>query len=240
MMNRILIIFILLFLTSCTKQENISFHQLEVGKVKFEYPSDWKLTKMKGIDSYISYLSKDKDTIFMEYGMYNPKLYKEPLRNNRFKQMTIDGIEAIFETSSNNYGGFTSIYIPKIDSTDGFYMFNKNGNIQEVLNIYKTIKLNHSQRKSPLKINLQEFSDIKSPPGIVLYENNCLSCHSEYRYEIGPSLDPKFIQSKGKFWLKNYLYTKKKTLEYNIECSQIQKKDSVAANELLKYLFQPL
>lgn len=239
-MNRVLIILILLFLTSCTKQENVSSNKFEVGKVKFEYPSDWKLTKMKAIDSYISYLSKDEDTIFMEYGMYNPKLYKEPLRNNIFKQVTIDGIEAIFETSKKPTDGFTSIYIPKIDSTDGFYMFNKKGNIQKVLNIYKTIKLGKSIRKTPLKLSLKEITNKNSPPGIVVYENNCLSCHSEFRYEIGPALDPEFIQSKGKFWLKNYIYSKKHATEYNIECSQIQKKDSLAVNELLKYLFQPL
>ena len=204
-MNRILIIIILSFLTSCAKQENIPLHRLEVGKVRLEYPSDWKLTKMKGIDSYISYLSKDEDTIFIEYGMYNPKLYKDPLRNNLFKQITIDGIEAVFETSLNNYGGFASIYIPKIDSTDGFYMFNKKGNIQEVLNIYKTIKLEHSQRKVPLKIDFNKFTDTKSLPGIVLYENNCLNCHSEFRYEIGPSLHSKIIRFKGNFWFKNSL-----------------------------------
>ncbi|KIC64784.1 hypothetical protein [Chryseobacterium taiwanense] len=237
-MNRILIIFILLFLTSCTKQENISFHQLEVGKVKFEYPSDWKLTKMQSIDSYFSYLSKNGDTICIVYGMYNSKIYKDSIRDNILKQITIDGKEAVFEISKNR--NFASIYIPKVDSTVGLYMFNKKGNIQDVLDIYKTIKLGKSIRKTPLKFNFKENTAPNSLPGIVVYENNCLSCHSEFRYEIGPSLDQKFIQSKGKFWLKNYLYSKKKTLEYNIECSRIQKKDSVTTNELLKYLFQPL
>jgi len=237
-MNRFLTILILLFLTSCAKQENISLNQLEVGKVKFAYPSDWKLTKTKAIDSYFSYLSKSGDTICIVYGMYNTKIYKEPIKDNIFKQLTIDDKEAVLEISKNK--NFASIYIPKVDSTDGLYMFNKNGNIQEVLNIYKTIKLKHSKRKAPLKIDIQEYSNKKHPPGIVLYENNCLSCHSEFRYEIGPSLSPTFIQSKGKFWLKNYIYSKKKALEYNIECSQIQEKDSIAVNKLLKYLFQPL
>ncbi len=239
-MNRFLIILILLFFTSCAKQENISLNQLEVGKVKLEYPSDWKLTKTKAIDAYFSYLSKNGDTICIVYGMYNSKIYKESIKDNIFKQITIDDKEAVLEISKNKNRNFASIYIPKVDSTDGLYMFNKKGNIQEILDIYKTIKLGKSIRKAPLQFNLKEITNKKLPPGIAVYENNCLSCHSEFRYEIGPPLDPKFIQSKGKFWLKNYIYSKKKTLEHDIACSQIQKKDSLVVNELLKYLFQPL
>ncbi|MFC3161081.1 hypothetical protein [Chryseobacterium arachidis] len=206
--------------------------------IKFEYPSDWKLTEKQGIDSYFAYLSKDDDTIFITYGMYNPKTYKNPIKNNLFKQITIDGREAVIETSQNIYGGFASIYIPKADSSEGVYIFNKKANSPEVLDIYRTIKLGKSIRKVPLKLNFNEFTNKNSPPGIVLYENNCLGCHSEFRYEIGPSLDQKFIQSKGKSWLESYMYSKKQPVEYDIECSQIQKKDSSSVNEILKYLFQ--
>lgn len=237
-MNRLSIILILLFLTSCLKKENISLKKFEIGQVKFEYSSEWKLTEKQGIDSYFSYLSKDDDTIYITYGMYNPKIYKEKIKDNLFKQITIDGKEAILEISKNRYGGFTSMYIPKTDSAVGFYMFNKKGNIQEVLDIFKTIKLGKSIRKTQLKFNSKEFTNKNDPPGIVFYENNCLGCHSEYRYQIGPSLDSKFIQSKGRFWLKNYIYSKKQSLEDDIKCSQLLKKDSVQVNEMLKYLFQ--
>lgn len=237
-MNRITLILIFLLVLSCKKQENISLIRFDIGKIKFEYPSDWKFTEKQGIDSYFSYLSKDGDTIYITYGMYNPKTYKNPIQDHLFKQIPIDGREAVIETSQNEYGGFASIYIPKVDSFESFYMFNKKGNSHEVLDIYKTFKLGNSTRKTPLNFNLKEFTNKNSPPGIVLYENNCLGCHSEFRYEVGPSLNQKFIQSKGKFWLKNYIYSKKQPSEYGIECSQIQKQDSLSVNEMLKYLFQ--
>ncbi|MCS3529749.1 hypothetical protein [Chryseobacterium sp. JUb7] len=230
------LVLIIFSITSCSKQENISIHHFEIGKVKFNYPSDWTFTEMEGIDTYISYLSKNGDTIWIEYGRYNPKIYKNPLQNNLFRQITIDGKEAIFETSKNKQAGLASVYIPKTDSTSGLYMYNKKGNTQDVLDIYKTIKLGKSIRKESLIIN--QFKDKKSPPGIVFYENNCLSCHSEYRFEIGPQLDQKFIQSKGKLWLKNYIYSKKQSMEYGIQCSQIEKQDSSSVNQMLKYLFQ--
>ncbi len=64
---------------------------------------------------------KDEDTIWIEYGSYNPKIYKEPLKDHIFMQIPIDGTEALFETSRNNYGGFASVYIPITDSAQGFY-----------------------------------------------------------------------------------------------------------------------
>lgn len=237
-MNRLLFTLILLFLVSCAKQENFSLNKLEVGKVKFEYSSDWKFTKLKGIDSYFSYLSKDEDTIWIEYGMYNPKIYKQSIQNNLFKQVTINEREVILEVSKDPKVGFASMYIPKVDSINGLYMFNKKGNIQEVLDIYKTIQLGNSTRKSSFEFNFKEFTNKNHPPGIIAYENNCLSCHSEFRYEIGPPLDQKFLHLQGKSWLENYIYSKKKSDEYNIECTQISKKESESVNEMLKYLFQ--
>jgi len=228
----------IIFVISCEKNESISLIKIDIGKVKFEYPSDWKLTKIQAIDSYFSYLSKNDDTIYINYGMYNPKIYKDPIKDNIFKQITIDGREAVIEISQNVNGGFASIYIPKVDSSNSFYMFNKKGNYDEVLDIYKTIKLGNSIRKSALKLNFQEFKNKNSLPGITLYENHCLGCHSEFRYEVGPPLDQNFIKLKGNLWFKNYIYSKKQPLEYGIECSQIQKQDSLSVNEILKYLFQ--
>lgn len=154
-------------------------------------------------------------------------------------QIPIDSTEALFETSRNNYGGFASVYIPITDSAQGLYMRNKNGDIQQVLDIFKTLKLNNSARKKPLIIEMENFKTKSSPPGIVFYENNCLNCHSEYRYIIAPALDKKFVKSKGKVWFEHYLYSEKEISrdEFQTRCTQIPKKDSAIANEILKYLF---
>ncbi|MEC5173735.1 hypothetical protein QF024_002446 [Chryseobacterium nepalense] len=227
----------LLLLIHCTKQENISLRKFEIEKVEFTYPSDWKLTETEGIDSYFSYLSKDGDTIYIEFGMYNPKIYKSPLQDNLFRQVTIDGTESIIEIPKTKYGNFASIYIPTIDSAGGFYMFNKNGNIEDFLRIYQTLKLNKSRRKKPLIIDLKEFKNKNAPPGIVFYEHNCLDCHSEYHYEIGPALDRKFIRSKGRLWFEKYLYSIKQPKEIPISCTQIDEKDSLMVKEMIHYLF---
>lgn len=239
MNNRLLFIPILLTLTFCAKKETVFTEKFNVGEVGFEYSSDWKFTKLQGIDSYIAYLSKDEDTIWIEYGSYNPKIYKEPLKDHIFMQIPIDSTEALFETSRNNYGGFASVYIPITDSAQGLYMRNKNGDIQQVLDIFKTLKLNNSARKKPLIIEMENFKTKSSPPGIVFYENNCLNCHSEYRYIIAPALDKKFVKSKGKVWFEHYLYSEKEISrdKFQTRCTQIPKKDSAIANEILKYLF---
>lgn len=58
-------------------------------------------------------------------------------------------------------------------------------------------------------------------------------------YMIAPALDKKFVKSKGKVWFENYLYSEKEILrdEFQTRCTQIPKKDSAIANEILKYLF---
>lgn len=236
-MKNFFLIITLLLLFHCTKQENISLHKFEIGKVEFTYPSDWKLTEKESIDSYFSYLSKDADTICIEYGMYNPKIYKSPLQDNLFRQVTIDGTESIIEIPKTKYGNFASIYIPTIDSADGFYMFKKNGNVEDFLRICQTIKLNKSIRKKPLDIDLKKFRNKNSPPGIVFYEHNCLDCHSEYQYVIGPALDRKFIRSKGRPWFEKYVYSIKHPKEIPIGCTQINEKDSLMVKEMMNYLF---
>jgi hypothetical protein len=153
-MKYLLFALILSLFLFCSRQESNSLDHFKIEKVMFDYPSDWKLTETKSIDSYFSYLSKNGDTICIVYGMYNSKIYKEVINDNIFEQITIDGKEAILEISKNR--NFASIYIPKVDSIDGLYIFNKHGNIQKVLDIYKTIKLGKSIRKSSLKFNLKK------------------------------------------------------------------------------------
>ncbi len=141
--------------------------------------------------------------------MYNNKIYQNPLNNHLFKQITIDGREAIIETSKNRYEGFACIYIPKTDSVNGFLMFNKKGSIKEILGIYKTLRIGNYQRKQCLNINPENFGNKNLLPGIVVYENNCLSCHSEHQFMIGPALDHDFIKSKSENWMNKYIYSKK-------------------------------
>lgn len=227
---------LILFLTACSKEEIISRKSVDIGNIHFEYPFDWKLTHRKGIDSYLAYLSKDEDTIWIEYGWYNPKVYNNPLQNNLFKQVTIDGREAILETSRNSMGGFASLYIPKTDSLSGLYMLNRKGNIKEVLDIYKTLRIGNPKRKHLLNFDSKSYKTKNSPPGIVVYENNCLDCHAEYRYMVGPALDINFVWSKGKRWMEKYIANDKKPGESATECSQI--KDSLQIKEITKYLFE--
>ncbi|WBX96389.1 hypothetical protein [Chryseobacterium gambrini] len=66
MTTRLLFIPILLTLTFCAKKETVFTEKFNVGEIGFEYSSDWKFTKLQGIDSYIAYLSKDEDTIWIE------------------------------------------------------------------------------------------------------------------------------------------------------------------------------
>ncbi len=222
-------------LVSCSKKEVITMQKVDTGNVHFQYPSDWNLTTLKGIDSYISYLSKDEDTLWIEYGWYNAKIYNNLLQNNFFKQITIDGRETILETSRNRMGGFASLYIPKTDSLSGLYIRNRKGNIKEVLNIYKTVRIDNPKRKQFLNFDSKSYKTKSSPPGIVVYENNCLNCHSEYRYMIGPALDLNFVRSKGKRWMEKYISANKKSGESATECSQI--KDSVQIKEITQYLY---
>ncbi len=223
-------------LLSCSKEEVITMQKVDVGNVHFEYPSDWNLTTLKGIDSYISYLSKDEDTLWIEYGWYNAKIYNYPLKNSLFKQITIDGREAIVETSRSSIGGFASLYVPKTDSLSGLYMHNRKGNIKELLTIYKTVRIDNPKRKQLLNFDSKSYKTKSSPPGIVVYENNCLNCHSEYRYIIGPALDIKFIRSKDKRWMEQYIASDKQPGESATECSQIT--DSVQIREMIKYLYR--
>jgi hypothetical protein len=232
---RIVLFIFLLFFVSCYKKEAITQQTLDIGNIHLKYPSDWKLTEQQGIDSYFSYLSKNDDTIWIQYGMYNHKIYQNPLNNHLFKQITIDGREAVIETSKNSYGGSACIYIPKTDSMNGFLMFNKKGSIEEVLAIYKTIRIGNHKIKQRLDTNPENFRNKNLPPGIVVYENNCLSCHSERQFIIGPALDRDFIRSKSKNWMKKYICSKKNPLE-NIECSQIN--DSIQIKEIMKYMYQ--
>ncbi|WP_294236683.1 hypothetical protein [uncultured Chryseobacterium sp.] len=233
---KVLSYMLIALLLSCSKEKVITMQKVDVGNVHFEYPSDWNLTTLKGIDSYISYLSKDEDTLWIEYGWYNAKIYNYPLKNNLFKQITIDGREAILETSRNSIGGFASLYIPKTDSLSGLYIRNRKGNIKEVLNIYKTVRIDNPKRKQFLNFDSKSYKTKSSPPGIVVYENNCLNCHSEYRYMIGPALDFNLIRSKSKQWMKQYIATDKKSGESATECSQI--KDSHQINEIMKYIYR--
>ena len=43
---------------SC-KSENVKAKEFKIGKVSFNYPSDWKLVEPKMIDSYSAYLTMD-------------------------------------------------------------------------------------------------------------------------------------------------------------------------------------
>ena len=220
---------------SC-KPENIKEKEFKIGKVSFNYPSDWKLIEPKMIDSYSAYLTNNKDTIFVNYGMYNHKIYENKLSENLRKQFQINGRETVVEIP-NSKKGFYSIYVPKLDSLDGIIIFSsflrEEEKVAKILSDFRIDKIGNSKI-----FNKKSFDHKNKETGITNYESNCLSCHSEYKQIIGRPLNKKFINSKTKDWLKNYLYSAKKIYYSDIKCHQFNQKDSILVNQMVNYLKQ--
>lgn len=236
MIKKAIIFFILLTLLSCKQENNVGL-ELKIGDFSLHYPSHWKLVEPKTIDSYYSYLTNTKDTLFIHNGMYNSKIYKDSLFNNKFSQIQISDKQAVLEIPKNDIG-FYSLYLPKYKSNYTFHIFsNATKRNQEIENIIRSVRLMNSHQIP--NFNDIKFVDNKIGTGITNYENNCLNCHSEYRYEIAVPLDSNFIKSKDKNWLKKYLYSQKKNeSEYNIKCFQFERKDSMIVKEIVEYLQQ--
>lgn len=234
---QILIPTILLF--SCSKHQTEDKKVFDVGSIYFEYPSTWHLIPEKGIDSYFSNLTNGIDTISIEYGDYNPKIYKEPLKDHLFTQITIDNTTMVIERPKDDYG-YTNLYIPRTDSISGLFMHsNKTKNNNDILNIYSSLRIGKSKRKTSIALPKSRFTDKNNPTAIMIYENSCMNCHSEYRVLIGPPLYPKIYNQKGRKWFEKYFYSEKKNInpEINVKCDQFQKKDSAVVHQLLDYLF---
>lgn len=232
-------VFYLLILFSCSKNENINKKTFDVGDIRFEYSSEWNLVQKPGIDTYFSELISKGDTIFIQYGMYNPKIYNNPLRDHLFAQLKVDNREIVIEKPKQNYG-YAGIYIPKVDSLPGFFMFStKTYRVPEILDIYSTIKLGKSQRKHRIPLSKIQFTGKDNPTGIMIYENNCLSCHSEFNTILGPPIHPTLYRHKGRKWFEKYLYSEKFRPDPRIDlkCTKFEQKDSVMVKQLSDYLF---
>ena len=79
MLELFLIIIFSFFLVNCEINNKGSYKKF--NQFSFKLPNNWKLVNSDGIDSKIAYLiTEDKDTIHLEYGMYN-----EEIRHNLFK-----------------------------------------------------------------------------------------------------------------------------------------------------------
>lgn len=231
----LLLLFIVSF--SCKKEESL-LEEFKIGNISFNYPSDWKLVEPQTIDSYYSFITNERDTIFIEYGMYNRKIYKDGLSDNYLKQITIAGREVSVEIPKEENGSYL-IYVPKIDSSSSVTISStKNGRSEDLSKIFSTIKIDNHKPSEALYFGNLQYANRLIGNGITHYENNCLSCHSEFRTVIGPPLDENLILSKDKKWFKDYLYQKKDKQEFGLECFQFEKKDSIIVEQLVKYLKQ--
>ena len=228
---------ILLFsiMFSCNP-ENLKEKEFKIGKVTFNYPSDWKLVEPKMIDSYSGYLTNNEDTIFINYGMYNHKIYKNKLSENLRKQIEVNGRESVIEIP-NSKRGFYNIYVPKLDSLNGIILTSSQlKNKEKVDSILSSFRIDNVGNSNIL--NKKNFSYKNKETGLTNYEYNCLSCHSEHARVIGRSLDKGFINSKSSKWLKSYLYSDKKNYFSGIKCFQFNQKDSIVVNQMVNYLKQ--
>lgn len=231
------LLFLLFFAFACKEEKSVP-KEFKVGKISFEYPSNWKLVEPQTIDSYYSFITNKKDTIFIEYGSNSNKMYRNALNDNLFKQITAVGREIVIEIPKSEYGSY-AVYIPKIDSqTSTVINSTKSGKSEELSKIFSSIKLENHDFSKALDIGKVKYVGRSTGTGITHYENNCLSCHSEFNTVIGPPLDQKFILSKDRRWLTDYLYTTKKNDDIGIQCFQFSKRDSIIVNELVRYLKQ--
>ncbi|WP_213278570.1 hypothetical protein [Chryseobacterium indologenes] len=233
MYKSISFILLFFFMFSC-KPENVKAKEFKIGKVSFNYPSDWKLIEPKMIDSYSAYLTNNEDTIFINYGRYNHKIYKNKLSENLREQIEINGREAVIEIP-NSKQGFYNIYVPKLDSLDGVIISSSSlKDRKKVATILSGFKIDNIGNSNIL--DKKNFSNKNKETGLTNYEYNCLSCHSENNRVIGRSLDKAFINSKSSEWLTNYLYSDKKSYYTDIKCFQFDKKDSILVNQMVNYL----
>lgn len=233
----VLVLLLFIFSFSC-KKEGTQLKEFKIGKISLNYPSNWELTEPKTIDSYYSFITNGRDTIYIEYGMYNRKLYKDGLSDNFLKQITIAGREVSVEIPKEE-NGFYLMYVPKIDSSNSAIISTtQNGRSEDLSKIFSTIKIDNHKPSEALYFGKLKYENRLAGNGITYYESNCLSCHSEFRTIIGPALDKNLILSKNKKWFKDYLYKKKDKQELGLECFQFEKKDSIIVEQLVKYLKQ--
>ena len=236
-LKQTLVFLFFIFTVSCKKEE-IHFTDFKIGKISFNYPSDWKLVESETFDSYYSFITDERDTIFIEYGMYNRKIYKDGLSDNYLKQITIAGREVSVEIPKEENGSYL-IYVPKIDSSSSVIISStKNGRSEDLSKIFSTIKIDNHKPSEALYFGNLKYANRLIGNGITHYENICLSCHSEFKTVIGPALNENLMLSKDKKWFTDYLYQKKDKQEFGLECFQFEKKDSVIVEQLVKYLKQ--
>ena len=67
---------LILFTFSCNKEGSDEISPIEIGSYRFNFPSDFTLEELQGIDSYVSNIKGSGITLRTDYGWYT-----SPLRN---------------------------------------------------------------------------------------------------------------------------------------------------------------
>ena len=78
---KMLSLLVLILTCSCVANKPVEMHTTNFGSFSIDLPVDWKVNKIKGIDSYVKQIvTSDGDTIYFDYGYYSNSLEEKSIR----------------------------------------------------------------------------------------------------------------------------------------------------------------
>jgi len=137
-----------LVLLSCNKEKTGVELQEEDFKFKAEniafslaFPTDnWKITNLRGTDSYVGCYDNGVDSMFFDYGMYNGRIDKSRYTNPLYiEETTIDNCKALIVKEKNGNQTILSALIYKKNNIQSTALFVRNPkDDQKYIKIFKT------------------------------------------------------------------------------------------------------
>lgn len=206
-MKPYLISILLILALSCNTKTN-SWQTLDFGPFKLKAPSDWKILKERGIDSYVGGLTNTHDTLWFDYGAYELN-FGEDSATYLMATDTINGLKANIYFSEYPKNNLVVMQMPIVNKNQKFTltgrMINNPNLVWEILKSVVFFDNNNTAFNSSLKdvkFNKVHYLSI----GNLILEK-CGNCHlSESGYKSLPLKD--FIQSRSADWLYNFIINK--------------------------------
>jgi hypothetical protein len=189
-----------------------NWHKIDLPTFSVNTPTDYKLVKQQGIDSYVGLITNGSDTLSFDYGWYS-----NDLKDRKYQRSsdTINGVQAVTAFSTS---GELGVHFPNIVGDNKLTLYSETILNELAFDIFKTVKFPvHSGRTSEqLGLN----SAVGFTAGEQLFEKNCGSCHQLNLKIIGPSLNG-VIERRGIDWFINWTTNPEKLIETNEEAAQL-------------------